>query len=375
MIILDEQKFLEKALLEKGFEIFDFFEAKKNMNLKEFCALPLERRADVLLVNTQTILNHPELIESFKSVMNTFLGVIFFYEQKNVQAQKWVQDQAAFMQKIVGEYALPMPDLNWTMLSNQLNFFWNLIQEQKSLQNHIMTFSQQLDQVLQTAETQMSKAKKIHHVLVPKRSEEIKGVQFLNKYASGDGGGGEFFDLYHSGNKVFQIIVSSSSYLVTSAIMGLLIKHKEKNFDPENFYKEAQIEIATIAQNKNKETFADLMLLELDLGTLGLKLWSKSKTELYSQMKGRLNLGPDQKVSLGKGEKIIVFSPGFIFNWNETHKKQSIETFLNGQHHLSLQDLLVELFFQLKQEKESDFLKKDATVVMMEVNRHGIHQV
>ena len=40
------------------------------------------------------------------------------------------------------------------------------------------------------------------------------------------------------------------------------------------------------------------------------------------------------------------------------------------------QELMTELFFEIRPDiKESQFLKKDATIVMMEVNRHGMHQV
>ncbi|MGE3608684.1 MAG: hypothetical protein AB7I27_03770 [Bacteriovoracaceae bacterium] len=374
MLIIDEQKFIEKSLIERGFEIFDYFDIKNTLTLKEFCNLPLERRGDVILVNTRTVLSHPELIENFKMSMNTFLGAIFFHEQKDLEGQKWVQDQAAFLQKIIGEYALPMPDLNWTMLSNQLHFYWGLLQEQKNLQKHMMAFSQQLDQVLESAESQMNKAKKIHDALIPKRTEEIKGVQFLNKYATGDGGGGEFFDFHQSANKVYQIIVSSESYLVTSAVMGLLIKSKQDDFNPDKFYADARFEMNQILKSKGKEAFADLLLLELDLTHLTLKSWGESKSELYSQTRGMFSIGKE-KVSLKRGEKIIVFSPGFIFNWKETHKKKNLESFLKNQHQMNSQDLLVELFYQIKLDQESDFLKKDATVVMMEVNRHGIHQV
>ena len=120
MVLLDERKFLGKQLEDQGFNIFDFYEGHQTYSMEALCELPLNRRADVLLVDTQTILDHPEHQEKFKVVLNTFLGVVFFHEQQNVKAQSWVQDQAAYLTKIIGEYSLPMPQLAWTMLSNQL---------------------------------------------------------------------------------------------------------------------------------------------------------------------------------------------------------------------------------------------------------------
>lgn len=375
MIILDERNYLKPELESKGFSIFDFFENHQVMDLKTFNALELKRRGEFLLVDTQTLLNHPELQENFKSILNTFLGAVFFHEQSNSKAQDWVQNEGAFLTKIIGEYALPMPQLNWTMLSNQLQFFWNLLEDQKMLQKHMAQFSVELDQVLQNAEVEMVKAKKIHEMLVPRRSDEIKGVFFSNKYAAGEGGGGEFYDLHQTPSKVFQIMVTSQSYLISSAILGILGQHREKDFNPTAFLKDAQAEIETINGAKKKKSEVEITVLEVDLGTLSLKLHSANKPELCSQTNGRIELSRDKDYKLSKGEKLIVFSPGFIFNWKEGHPDKNIHDFMKSHAKLNSSEMLSELFFQLKEGKESQFLTKDATVVMMEVNRHGIHKV
>ena len=81
------------------------------------------------------------------------------------------------------------------------------------------------------------------------------------------------------------------------------------------------------------------------------------------------------QLQLSKGEKVVVFSPGFIFNWNETRPGVERGPFLKANEGLSGSELLMELFFQLKKQSSGDFLAKDATAVMMEVNRHAIQQV
>jgi hypothetical protein len=375
MIILDERKFLLKELEAKGFEIFDFFENHQILDLKAFNKLELKRRGEFLLIDTQTILNHPEMQETFKAVMNTFLGAVFFHEQSNEKAQEWVKNEGAFMTKIIGEYALPMPQISWTILSNQLQFYWNLIEDQRKLQKHMAAFSVELDQVLQNAEVEMEKAKKIHEALVPRRNEEIKGVSFSNRYAAGDGGGGEFYDLHQTPSKVYQVMVSSQSYLISSAILGILGQQREKEFDPEIFIRDALSEIQMINGAKKKKSEVDLAVLELDLNTLMLKSHTEAKAELHSQLKGKLSLTKDSVYQLAKGEKVIVFSSGFLFNWNEGHPGKDLAAFTQGHAKASSGELMSELFFQLKEGKDSPFLKKDATVVMMEVNRHGIHKV
>ena len=384
MVILDERDYLRKELESKGFQVFDFFDTLSVMSVSDFCSLPLGRRSDVLLVDTQTILAHPEKQETFRTLLNTYLGVIFFHDQSNAKAQSWVEDQASFLTKIVGEYSLPMPQLNWTMLSNQLQFFWSLMEEQKNLQKHISQFSLELDQVLQTAEWEMTKAKKIHEVLIPRRSDEIKGVRFHNKYAAGEGGSGEFYDLHHAGNFVYQIFVSSQSYLISSALMGILNSHKTKDFQPKSFLIDAIAEINNINGAKKKKSEVDVLVLETDLNELKLRPYGWTKAEVLSHQSGKITLGlgtmlgeelEGNEYGLSKGERLSVVSPGFISNWKEAGLKTDVYQFIQSHQGLSQPDLLMELFFQIKKTKNTDFLSKDATVVMMEVNRHGIHQI
>ncbi len=383
MILLDERKFIDLELEAQGFGIFDFYDGHQILDMKSLCDQPLSKRADVLLVDTSTVLNHPELHEQFKIILNTFLGVIFFHEEKNLKAQDWVRDQAGFLPKIIGDYALPMPQLQWTLLTNQLQFLWNLLDEQKKLQNHIVKFSQDLDVTLQSAENEMLKAKKLHDLLIPKRNDEIKGVTFLNKYAVGDGGGGEFYDLLQFGQKVYQIFISSQSYLISSSLVGILNQHKQKDFSPLAFIQDAQNEVQVINSSKKKKSEVEVVVLELDTSVLLLKAYGWGKMKLFCLQKGEIDLGlprtqgADSNIlhQLEKGEKIILLSSGFVFNWYEGKINKDLYSFLKNHQQLALNDLMNEMFLQLSLVKDSEFLTKDASVVMMEVNRHAIHKI
>jgi hypothetical protein len=375
MIILDERKFLAPELIGHGFEIFDFFEGHQVLDMKAFSELELKRRGEFLLVDTATVLKHPEKHELFKSILNTFMGAVFFHEHSNQEAHTWVTNEGAFLTKIIGEYSLPMAQLNWTMLSNQLQFFWNLIEDQKKLQKHMVQFSLELDQVLQNAEEEMTRAKRLHETLVPRRSEEIKGVSFTNRYLAGDGGGGEFYDVFQTPTKVYQVLISSQSYLISSVLMGILSRGKEAEFNPQEFLQDAQREIQTVNDAKKKKSEVDLALLELDTNTLVLKCLTDSKAELQSQLKGTLPLARGSEIQLSKGEKVIVFSSGFLFNWKEGHPKKDLQTFVKSHDSKSSAELMSELFMEMKDVTSSGALKKDATIVMMEVNRHGIRKV
>jgi hypothetical protein len=375
MIIVDEHNYLHKELKEKGFDIYDFFESPQILNLTNFCDLELKRRSEFVVVDTQTILNHPKLNEKFKSVLNTFIGAIFFHEHTNQGAMDWIKSEGALLSKIIGEYSIPMDQVKWTILSNQLQFFWSLIEDQKKLQKHMSAFSIELDQVLQNAQKEMIKAKKIHEGLVPRRQEEIKGIIFSNKYVAGDGGGGEFYDIIQTPSKVYLLLILSQSYLISSAIMGILSETRAKNFEPTQFIAAALAEAEVINKAKNKKSELDLLVLELDLATLNLYSYSDSKSEGFSSVKGRFQLAKGQSIRLERGEKVIVFSSGFLFNWREGHPGKDLSDFTKAQLELSKNGLVSELFFQMKDGELEKVLKKDATIVTMEVNRHGIHKV
>jgi hypothetical protein len=116
----------------------------------------------------------------------------------------------------------------------------------------------------------------------------------------------------------------------------------------------------------------------LDTAHLTLKKFGHGKAEVFSMINGKIEFELTRSngmYQLVKGEKLLVLSPGFIFNWKEGRIKQELYSFINNHHQLSQTDLVMELFLQLSLVKETDFLSRDATVVMMEVNRHGMHKI
>jgi hypothetical protein len=195
----------------------------------------------------------------------------------------------------------------------------------------------------------------------------------MNKYAAGDGGSTEFYDLITTGSKIYQVLIASQSYLISSALIGLLNIHKQKDFSPGSFLNEANVEIETINSSKKKKSQAEVGIIEIDSAQLSIKCYNPGSMELWSRQNGKIDL--TQLYQLTKDEKIFLLSSGFITNWNEQKPVSDINSFIKNHHQSTQRELLLELFLKLSQNKNSDFLSKDATVVMMEVNRHGIHQV
>ena len=78
---------------------------------------------------------------------------------------------------------------------------------------------------------------------------------------------------------------------------------------------------------------------------------------------------------LERGEKLIVFSPGFSFNWNETIKNVKKSSFFQEHQSLSANDLVMELFIKIKSDQAKDFLSQDASIVLIEVSKNAIVQL
>jgi hypothetical protein len=375
MVIVDNRNFIKPALEANHVSLLDCFNNLQVLSLESLAKLPLNRRMDILLIDAQSVLDNPKAFEDCRPVINTFQAIYFFYEAASEKARQWILEQASFLPKILGECPLPMAEINWTLFSNQLQFFWSLMEEHQLLQKHMREFSLELDHVLQIAQDEMLHAKKLHKALMPNRKEEIKGINFLQKYASGDGGAGEFSDLFQQGSKVYQVLVSSESYLISSSLLGILNDHKSKEFNIEHFLSDVKNDIAVINDSKKKKSHVDLLILEIDLNQLTLQVHGKSNAELYSRMNGEISSKSGQTYKLSKSETVVILSPGFISNWKENKDLGQIENFFKNNSSLSQNDLMAELFFQIRRESMGQFLNRDATVLMMEVNRHGIHQV
>ncbi len=375
MVIVDGRNLIRQSLEDHGLGFYDFNDDLTVVSVRDFCELPLTKRSDVVLIDAKSLLSNTEKLESCKAVINTFQGAYFFYDSNESTSLSWIKEQASFFPKILGAFSLSMNDEDWILLGNQMQFFWNLTQEQKMLQKHIVHFSLELDQVLQSVESELVKTRRIHKSFIPQRVQEIKGLNFLVKYTSGDHGGAEFCDIIEDDDKVFQILISSESYLISSSLLGILNAHKSKSFDPEDFLRDAWNDVQAINNTKKKKSLVEVLVLEIDLHQLLMKSYGSHKNEIFSTRSGIINLEHDGSYQLSKKERVMVLSSGFLSNWSNLNINQSFQSFVQNHPEIGMQELMTEIFYQIRKESKEMAARRDATLVMMEVNRHGIHKV
>ena len=75
-----------------------------------------------------------------------------------------------------------------------------------------------------------------------------------------------------------------------------------------------------------------------------------------------------------RGEKIIVISPGLRKNCKDFMDGRPIIRYLSKHFEENPFEILNEIFFQLKKDKDSDFLPYDASSIIIEVNKNVLVQ-
>lgn len=389
MRIIDDHNRLLPAMQAHQFEIEDFYQHLKVLRVTEFLQSPLETRSEVLLIDVPSLAETP-VSDQLLAMVNTHPAVILFLPTPvDKKWQQWLDQFLVLTDKVIKVHQLASTATEWGLLKNQLLYFWRQSVEREQFKEQMVRFSQEMDEVIRAAQTEMLKAKKIHEGVVPKRSEDLKGVKVTSKYAVGEGGGSEYFDVIRGQTHAHLVFIHTSSYLASSCLMGILNKYKggPQGLDPQLFLQEASLELKSINAHKKKPVQVQLLLLQIDHAALQCEGFVFGDFELIGQESGVLGLPQLThfdlnkmeearfKLKLSRGEKFIVFSPGFIFNWNETQGGLKLSQFVDSNWSMAGSEMMIELFFQIKKQSSSDMLAKDATTVMMEVNRHGIQQV
>ena len=81
------------------------------------------------------------------------------------------------------------------------------------------------------------------------------------------------------------------------------------------------------------------------------------------------------KFDLERGERLVISSPGIRKNCGGFFGDQKYEDFVSERIPLGARELLNDVYFELKRNQDSDFLKFDASVIYIEVDKNVIIEV
>lgn len=249
----------------------------------------------------------------------------------------------------------------------------------------------EITELTHDTQEEIKKIKKIHEQLVPIRSEKAKGLQIYSKYAAGESIGGEFFDYVGNDHEYVFTICSSTSYLFTSALMNRMefladMPFTDSNLEKyiSNIFSDAnQLEL----KGKSDRNALDLMVVKIDLNSMNVSGYQFGKGQVVStnsenntksnSIECNSAFIENSKFSfkLDRGEKLLFLSPGVSYNTKDLIDNVNICKFIETQIDKGHTQLLNELFFKLKENINSNFLKYDASAIYIEVDKHALFKV
>ena len=281
--------------------------------------------------------------------------------------------------------------------SREVQFAYPLIRsilKRNSLLGHIEDAHQMgenLNKLISMTLSELQRVKKLHEQLVPIRNESFKGLTLSSKFAAGMSNGGEFFDIIKNEQYVLFLLTSSSSYVASSIVLGHFEKLKEMGNLSKEHVEEFFEDLLEECRNyelvdRDQPEKLQLFLVKLDLKDLSFFGYSFGGAQVYSNKE--LNYSPNNhpfdenffekaffEKKLERNEKILIASPGVKKNLVEEMDGNEIESFLKGKVGGKPREILNEVFFQLKKDSDAEFLKHDASVIVIEVDKNVIVQV
>ncbi len=252
----------------------------------------------------------------------------------------------------------------------------SLLESQKSI-------LKKLNGVIQTILGQLQRVKGIHDKMVPVRSEVVRGVSINSRFCAGTSSGGEFFDFFKSGTKLWLFSLNASSYITIAAFLSLIDTWKSQNELSSQFVRQS-----LDSARKEFEGLGDvsLLVLSIDLSSFKLTSFNLGQHDIFSKDKvviarndntfpSKCDEYKESTYQLTRGEQIVILSPGFYKNTGDMIDSQTSFNFLKNNWS-SGTDLIQELTFQTKKKfNDLDFLPYDQTIFTIGVDKNVIAKV
>jgi hypothetical protein len=251
-------------------------------------------------------------------------------------------------------------------------------------------FSNDVEEILSQSLADLQRLKKIHERIVPIRQETIKGLTITSKFGAGESSGGEFLDIVKGDKECLVLLSSSSSYVVSSIILTHFEYFRDKKHfsleEIERFLRELSADIKDREFIVSEEKILDAFIARIDLNSLTMEGMYFGDFEVFRSKSANL-VGNDLPLDemffekgsfssrLERSEKLMIVSPGFKKNMNDSYPGLSVKQMLAGFENQSPREIINEIYFQLKKDISRDFLAHDATVIHIEVDQNVIVQI
>lgn len=279
---------------------------------------------------------------------------------------------------------------NAQIQANIIQSFTCLIDKSLDLKSSLIKLNTEMDNVVSNVELELLRIKKLYERSAPKRFDYLKGLTYISKYAAGESSGGEFFDAIKVDSKLLVLMSSCDSYLTSSCILNLFANLKdEASLDKSiinSFVEEVVNEVNVLSDGGKEEIDCNLLVCMLDFKSFEISgnifgsfdVCSSNSKHIYKGNTLKINKKNIEKslfeMHLQRKERLLLMSPGFKINWGSGKQEINLDEVISDED-IKPNDLLDELFFQMKKDVKSGFLKHDASAIMLEVDQNVMLEI
>lgn len=233
---------------------------------------------------------------------------------------------------------------------------------------------------------EVDRLRKLHERIVSLRSESIKGLKVTSKFAAGEAPGGEFFDMVVGDGQMLIMLTSSSSYVVTSVLLTHIdMLRSLKKFEPKDIKNYIQV-VTNDLNTGDGITPVEALFLVIDNKNLKMEVYSYGGSIILGEEKILISgnehfLEVDsfdmvkQTIQLERDKKFMILSPGLMKMTVGIVNNMPVMDFYKNQYSKNGAEILNELFFHLKKNSQGNFLKRDASSLVIEVGSNVMVQV
>ncbi|MAE57302.1 MAG: hypothetical protein CME69_00395 [Halobacteriovorax sp.] len=245
------------------------------------------------------------------------------------------------------------------------------------------TLLKKLNTVMQSVLGQLQRVKGLHQKMVPVRNEKIRGVVINSRFCAGTSSGGEFFEFFKSNHKLWIFSINATSYITVGTFLSFI----------DDFRVNTDLKMDTVKDTlkghiKDFEGLGELSVfaMAIDLVDFNAEILNIGAHELLNQSKILVTRNeksyPDKSIdyktsniSLEKGERIVLLSPGFFKNTRDKLGDDAYFQFLK-KNWVESSEMIQEVTYQTKKKyNDLDFLPYDQTVLTIEVDKNVISKV
>jgi serine phosphatase RsbU (regulator of sigma subunit) len=243
-------------------------------------------------------------------------------------------------------------------------------------------------EVIQELHEDLKLAERLQKSRLPQRFPDLKGMKVASRYAAGARSGGDHFDLAESkdGNTLSMVLTDSSSYGLSSAVLGALMRvanrlsADESRSSIETVRKIREEILATLKEKDRLSLFygvlsrKDYRLRYLNLGTSCAFYAAAGKGfeplrpqgAPITRASGELEV-KETELSLQPGSRLVLISDGFV---EALEGPDRVRELLDQLRAKEASDSLNELTFKLKASYrgEDDVPPQDCTGVVLDLD-------